>query len=781
MIKDNKSMSLRTKIQLFFLSLLIISSVATLGSVLFATNSNVKIQAEEKLLVGKKVFDRLILEQGNQLLNSARVLIADFGFKTAVTTFDVATIQSALENNSDRIGAEIMMLAGLDGELIAVSSNEPVAHSVIPPQILLSESNQSIKTPSSIAMIDGRIFQLVNLPVKAPVTVARAVIGKSVDQAFARQLAALTGLEVRFFGQTNTGSIVRVSTLEGDELSTEDMDGPDQNTTLAFNNEHEYLSLKTSLTASEDYQVDAILYASLDEAYARYEMLKQQILVIAGITLFLSLLATIMISRNITGPIANLVASANLISTGNYHGVISSESSDSEEIRALTQSLQIMQHGIAEREGLLLTQAFRDSLTGIGNRLFLMDILSQLINDADTLNFALLRIDITDFKQINDTFGYQASDALVKEFSQRLVNFSLDEDWVARLSAGRFTLIVPQLVESNISQYIDSLIAVIAPPFLVAEVSLQVEILAGVSLFPDYGNEAEKLLRRAEIAIDLARIEHQPFSIYQQGQDESHLRKIALVRDLKTAIEENLLQLHYQPKLDLSCGRVNQVEALLRWTHHDLGFISPEEFVALAEQSGLMPALTDWVLKSVFDQASRWQQMKLDIAIAVNLSVYDIVEFFPAQMETRLKSSGLSSDRIILEITEGAVMANPELAIQVLLKLRNLGFKLSIDDYGTGYSSLAKLKTLPVDELKIDKAFVMQLNEDRDDQVIVESTIELAHNINLTVVAEGVENEESYQLLEQWGCDKLQGYFISRPLAVAQFETWLHDYESQNL
>ncbi|MFT5599114.1 MAG: putative signal transduction protein with EAL and GGDEF domain [Chitinophagales bacterium] len=243
----------------------------------------------------------------------------------------------------------------------------------------------------------------------------------------------------------------------------------------------------------------------------------------------------------------------------------------------------------------------------------------------------------------------------------------------------------------------DSLIAVIAPPFLVAEVSLQVDIVAGVSLFPDYGNEAEKLLRRAEIAIDLARIEHQPFSIYQQGQDESHLRKIALVRDLKAAIEENLLQLHYQPKLDLSCGRVNQVEALLRWTHHDLGFISPEEFVALAEHSGLMPALTDWVLKSVFDQASRWQQMKLDIAIAVSLSAYDIVEQFPALMETMLKSSGLSSDRIILEITEGAVMENPELAIQVLHKLRNLGLKLSIDDYGTGYSSLTKLKTLPVD------------------------------------------------------------------------------------
>jgi hypothetical protein len=187
-------------------------------------------------------------------------LIADFGFKTAVTAFDVATIQPALENNSVRIGAEIMLLADLDGELIAASSNKPVAHTGFPPQILLSESNQSINAPSSIAMIDGQIFQLVNLPVKAPVTVARAVSGQSVDQAF------------------------------------------------AFNKVHEYLSLKTSLTATADYQVDAILFASLDEAYARYAMLKEQILVIAGITLFLSLLATIMISRNITRPIANLVA-----------------------------------------------------------------------------------------------------------------------------------------------------------------------------------------------------------------------------------------------------------------------------------------------------------------------------------------------------------------------------------------------------------------------------------------------------------------------------------------
>ena len=774
-------MSLRTKIQLFFLSLLIVSSLATLGAVLFATNSNVKIQAEERLLVGKKVFERLIQERGNQLLSSAQVLIADFGFKSAVTSFDTATIQSALENNSERIGAEIMMLADLDGELIAVASTEAVSVSGIPFQILLAESDQSTETPSSIAMIDGRIFQLVNLPVKAPVTVARAIIGKPVDQVFASQLANLTGLEVRFSGLTRSGTLVKVSTLAAGELTYQDMDGVGQNTLLASNNKHEYLALRTSLTESSDYMVDAILYASLDRAYARYEKLKQQILLIAGIALFTSLLATIMISRNITRPIANLVRSANLISTGNYNEEINSDSGGGEEILALTQSLQIMQLGIAEREERLLTQAFRDSLTGLGNRLFLIDALSHLINDNEASEFALLRIDISNFKQISDTFGYQASDSLVEAFSRRLIKFSQNEDRVARLSVGRFTMIVPKLKESEVADYTDSLVTVIGPTFMVAEVSLQIDIVIGVSLFPDHGDEAEKLLRRAEIAVDLARIEHQPFGIYQQGQDENHLRKIALVRDLKIAIEKNLLQLHYQPKLDLSCGQVNQVEALLRWTHHDIGFISPEEFVGLAEQSGLMPALTDWVLKTAFDQARRWQQMKLDIAVAINLSAYDIVEQFPAQMELMLKGSGLSSDRIILEITESAVMGNPELAIKVLQQLRNLGFKLSIDDYGTGYSSLAKLKTLPVDELKIDKSFVMLLNQDRNDQIIVESTIELAHNIGLTVVAEGVENIESFQLLEQWGCDRLQGYYISRPVPAEQFETWLIDFESKNL
>ncbi len=775
------NISLRNKILLLFLGLLIISAVATIGSVLLATNNNVALQAKEKLAVGQRVFERLIIERGNQLFDSAAVLVADFGFKQAVTSSDTPTIQSALENNGNRIGADLMLLLTMDGKLLAASGDvrEPLKQFHFRPLLLEAEQQGGLST---IVLLGDRIYQLVMLPVQAPITVAWAVIGMHIDQKFADQLGELTNLDVTFWGSSSAGTAAEVSTLSNAAMmqggSAESAAGPSASIYSTIEGDsHSYLTLPVELAQAADYRVEALLSSSLSAAYARFSPLKLQMLVISSITLLLSVIGAYFISRNVTRPIGSLVEAARRISAGDYQQPVALQNA-SDEIGVLSNSFHLMQEGIAQREQQLSFLAYHDGLTAIANRIMLAQQLAGFLLSPETKQLAVLRLNINQFKQVNDTFGYEVGDTLLKSLAAVLVGYTGDNNLVARLSADEFALLLPDADEHKALSCAAELQQSIRRPQAIGDVNLTVSVTVGAALFPEHGDQSEQLLRRADIALDSAQDRQLSYACYQQGQDESHLRRIALVSELKIALEQDHLQIFFQPKVDLQLGRVTQVEALLRWIHRDYGFVSPEEFILLAEQSGLMPRLTNWVLKTVFLQAYRWQQLGIDVAIAINLSAYDLVEGFPARVETLLQTIGIESDRIILEITESAVMENPETAIQVLEQLRELGFKLSIDDYGTGYSSLAQLKNMPVDELKIDKSFVMKLEEDQSDQVIVKSTIELAHNIGLTVVAEGVETLGAYHLLEKWGCDKLQGYYISRPLPCPDFEEWLAGYES---
>lgn len=778
--------SLRNKILLLFLSLLVVSAVATIGAVLLATNNNVEIQAEEKLSVGQRVFEQLIVERGNQLFDSAAVLVADFGFKEAVTSNDTATIQSALENNSARINADLMILLALDGQLITQANSDTLTPDEdkgrkLTFSALLAQAEQEGGL-SSIILLNGRIYQLVMLPVEAPAPVAWTIIGTHIDTDFAKQLKELTNLDVTFWGKSDIGASADVSTLTDTSMmhNSDSIDADLMYLTIEDRSQS-YLTLPVSLANTQHYQVEALLSTSLTEAYARFSPLKLQMLLIASVTLLISVIAAYIISGNVTRPIATLAALARRISTGDYQGSIANGHSGGEEIDVLSDSFQAMQQGIAEREEQLSFLAFHDGLTGAANRTLLTQQLEQLLESPDTREISVLRLNINQFKRVNDTFGYDVGDSVLKSLTAIMQTYTGDINLTARLSADEFAVLLPGTAEDQVLPLVEQLQESIQQPLAIPNIEMKVAVSIGIALYPEHGDQAEQLLRRAEIALNSAQDQKLPYDCYQLGQDESHLRRLALVSELKLALECNQLQIYYQPKVNLRLGRVTQAEALLRWIHQDYGFVSPEEFIGLAEQSGLMPALTNWVLQTVFAQAQTWQKQGTDVAIAVNLSAYDLVDDFPFSVEALLNSTGLKSDRIILEITESAVMQNPEVAIKVLHRLRGLGFQLSIDDYGTGYSSLAQLKNMPIDELKIDKSFVMQLDSDEDDKVIVKSTIEMAHNIGLTVVAEGVETLEAYQLLNQWGCDKLQGYYISRPVPPDDFDTWLAEYESQAL
>jgi diguanylate cyclase (GGDEF)-like protein len=762
-------MSLRNRIVLFFLGLLIVSTVATIGTVLLATNNSVKAQAQEKLNVGKNVFEQLLYERESQLLSAAKVLVADFGFKGAISSNEKTTIKSALINNRVRINADLMFIITLDNQVISSNADYQGGFDLFKDLLLSAQTNNGI---TGTILIADNIFKFVMLPVKAPITVAWAIIATKVDKEFALQLKGLTNLDVVFNATDNLGRQLIVSTVE-------DIDTGNKSQTIEkmlSNHNEQYLTLPVTLADSAAFKINAYLNTSLKASYLIFYPLKIQIILIACITLILSIISAFFIARRITTPIIKLAKITQEISSGNYLEKIESDHS-SYELSKLSEHFSIMQKEISLREEKLIFLAYNDDLTGIANRSFIIKQISDSIKDQPNKDLAIVRISIDSLKETNDTFGYDIGDGLLISFSKVLVSYAHQYHYLARISESEFIIVFNHLNENKITDKIINLQTILQNPLLFNDLRLKTRVIMGASFYPKQGNEAEQLLRRSEIALNQAKTLNSDYSAYKKGQDEHHLRQIELINRLGIALETELLNIHYQAKVDTKKNKITQAEALLRWKDSKYGFVSPEEFITLAEQTGLMPTLTHWVLNKVFFQAKIWKKKGIDLTIAINLSAYDLVDEFPDVVSKLLETHNLTADLIMFEITETAFIHNPDEAIKVLHKLKKLGFSLSIDDYGTGYSSLSQLKKMPVDELKIDKSFILKLEHEKYDQAIVQSTIELAHNIGLSVVAEGVETLESFSMLKKWNCNKIQGYYISRPISAEDFETWIKDYK----
>lgn len=779
--------SLRNKILILFLSLIVISSITTIVSVLFATNHSVEEQAQDKLKVGLKVFEQLMDIRANQLFESAEVLTADFGFKAAVLDKDEQTLISVLENHGARIDADLMMLASLEGDLLASTDTITQAKRAFPFSDLLSEAQKEGGLMKTV-MLNGKAYQMLMLQINAPVPVAWAVIGFLIDRNLANQLKELTTLDVSFFGIYRDEQTLNVSTLDDiiqtDAITQTMTQDPWQRVTW---NKQQYLALLTPLVDGGYYQVNAVLSTSLDEAYARFSPLKVQILTISGVALLVSIVMGFVIARNITRPVNSLVNAAQRISSGNYSERIATHDVQQDfkrnEIGKLAASFDHMQREIADREEKILHQVYHDTLTGLANRMAAQQQTESLIRHYDQTNrkFALLSINLQKFKLVNDTFGYETGDQLLQAFAQSLQTLALEELKPARLGADEFLLILPNIEEYVLYKRLTEIQSQLNTSYSISSLNIPVTTNIGVALYPAHGTLTDQLLRRADIALNQAKTKNQDIGIYEPGSDEKHLNQIRLVNDLKVALTEDQLTMFYQPKVDLHQKRVTQVEALIRWFHPELGFIAPDEFIGLAEQSGLMPALSRWVIRHVLHDAVDWQSKGVDLAMAVNISAYDLAhDDLPDYVMRLLRELNLPSKYLIIEMTESAVMQDSNQALSILNQFKNEGIKLAIDDYGTGYSSLSQMKSLPVDELKIDMSFVLNLNESKEDQAIVQSTIEMGHNLGLTVVAEGVENRESWSLLERYGCDKLQGYYISKPQNAQNFLQWFKEYNVNN-
>ena len=441
------------------------------------------------------------------------------------------------------------------------------------------------------------------------------------------------------------------------------------------------------------------------------------------------------------------------------------------------QGLIINARDITERiamEQKLRYQMLHDVLTNLPNRMHLLECLEQNIQEQRLRELSLLVLNLNRFKDINDTFGHQQGDALLQEVSKRLTMTLLPPCTVARIGGDEFALVLPETGEKEMHRTVSMLHSALEKPFLIEGHPVQLDASIGGVLYPAHGKEPASLLRKANLAMYTAKQTHQVFTCYETSFEQNTAERLDLIRDLHHAIATDEFLLYYQPKVEMITGHVRSVEALIRWQHPTRGLIPPHRFIPLAEQTGLITTLTHMVMETALRQCAEWLQANIHLEVAINLSMWDLRDPFLAGTICQLLAQyAIPASHLCIELTESSAMDNPDNTIAVLKQLASAGIRSSIDDFGTGYSSLAYLKHLVVHELKIDRSFVQHITEVETDRTIVQSTVAMAHKLGLQVVAEGVEDIEAFNLLRNMGCEKAQGYFISRPLPAQALQSWL--------
>lgn len=420
-------------------------------------------------------------------------------------------------------------------------------------------------------------------------------------------------------------------------------------------------------------------------------------------------------------------------------------------------------------------QATHDSLTGLPNRVLLNQRLAQAIKSADTggRSVSLVMMDLDRFKEINDTLGHDVGDRLLQAVGERLQKVLWGSDTVVRLGGDEFALLLPLADSSHTAQVIGKVLLALSETFTIKGLNLELDASLGIAVYPEDSKSAVELISHADVAMYQAKQRGERHMRYDAGQDPHSLARLTLMGDLRHATDRGEVSLYYQPKIDVRSQQVVGVEALLRWRHPQHGMVPPDSFIAHAEQTGIIKPLTYWILNEAIRQRAEWNAAGIALPVSVNLSarvVQDVL--LPGQVAGLLERHGVRADQLELEITETAIMNDPLRAMQVLGELDTMGVRLSIDDFGTGYTSLAQLKKLPVDEVKIDRSFVLNMLRDANDTMIVRSIIDLAHNMNRVVVAEGVESRKILDALADLQCDVVQGYFYSKPLPAAEFCLW---------
>jgi diguanylate cyclase (GGDEF)-like protein len=767
---------LRTRIIVFFVALLALVQVAALGFVNAANSRNAHAKVAEELNVGERVFAHLLTQNAEKLGQAARVLAADFPFREAIATHDVGTLASALSNHGARIGADAMLFVDLDGMVLADTLRPGRASRRFEYPALIAPDPAG-GANAGMHIIDGRALQLVSVPVRAPLPIGWVVVGFAVDDALARDLRQLTSLEVSFFAHQQGLWQVLASTLEpagqGDlrRGMTDWLRGAAMQAISIGGVEHQARVIPIG-----DTRIVAVLHRSLADALAAFDRLRATLFVLAALSVLFSIVGSIAIALNITRPLIELAKSAEQIEQGDYSHAVTLKRAD--EIGVLASSLNHMRSGIADREQRILKLAYEDPLTDLANRSKFSDLLAHAIARAasDGRGLSILVMDLDRFKYVNDTLGHGVGDHVLRQVGERLLRAVVSAECVARLGGDEFAILMHRRGHDDLSSVARGIISALETPFLYEGQPLDIGTSIGIAHFPEHGRDAQTLVRNADIAMYVAKRNKAGYAIYDPNYDSSQQEHLSLLGELRRAVEQNELRLYYQPKVPLTSANVSSVEALLRWEHPERGLMAPATFVPFAEHTGYIKVLTRWVLRESIRQCGEWLRAGLRLQISVNISARDLMNReLPDLVSELLAEHAVPANLLCLEITESGFMDDPAHAQKVLDRLAALGLQLSIDDYGTGYSSLSYIMRLPVQELKIDRSFISRMVGNEEVSTIVRSTIELGHNLGLKVVAEGVEDADGWQMLQNLGCDDAQGFFMAPPLSPSDLQRWMKE------
>ncbi len=773
-----------TKVTLVIVGLLSVTLITISLAAMYAIDSNLKARVQRELDTGARVFLQSLATRTSVLQDKVEVLAKDFAFRRAMATGDQATVESALANHGQRAGAGAVMWLDQDGRLRASTHHDASGSPPFPfPVLLDAAANQSA---TGVINLSEGLFQVVLVSIRVPHHIGWILMGFPINDELAQEQKNLTQMDISWLYSNKRDNLeILSSTLSaGDRAMLSNRTLPqlqEAHVEGILNLEQRYVTRLQELDGAGAEGARALLQISLDEAYAAYRELQWQLALIALLALLVSGVSALFLARSVSRPLEKLRAASARIASGNYSVEVEINSGD--ELQLLANTFNSMQRDLSDREERIVYQSQHDLLTGLPNRTVMLDRVETAIARARRENkaAALIAFNIRRFKEINDTMGQNAGDQVLRISAERLRSSLRATDTVLRLGSDDFLVVLEAGDAESLRIVGSNLIAKLSQRMEIDELQIRVNYMGGAAFFPEHGDNVEDLLRRTDIALNMAREHHESLHVYNNGEDEQHLRRVQIIADLPDAINKAVMFMVYQPKVSMVDRRASHVEALVRWIHPEFGFIPPDEFVTLAEQSGNVKILTHFVIRTVICQLRAWQDAGLHANIAVNLSALDLLDHsLPDVVQAYLNTYKVHPECLTFEITESALMQDPELAIRVLNMLKKNSIRLSIDDFGTGYSSLSQLKRLPVDELKIDKSFILHIEPNTDDAAIVRSTIELGHNLGLKVIAEGVENEEAWELLDSFGCDFVQGYLISKPMKPDDFTSWWKEHSAQH-
>ncbi len=767
-----KQFGFRHRILLLAVALVVATQLIVLFPVLDVIKRDSATQADRTVGLAGVLFDEYMHNRAEQLGKNANVLVADYGIKQAVASGDDATIRSALHNHASRVDATVAALLDPDGKVVVSSTADERQVPGLPsvPFATLEEG-----TRYRVISIGGVPYQTVTVPLRAPVTIAWVMLGFPIDDALATHLQSLTELDISFVSVAGAAKRVLSSTLP-DALRSKAIAGLDPARSGAQRTgagEEARVSLLRPFAENSD-DVYVAMQLSESMATASYRRVRNFLFAITGISLLIAITGSFWLAKTVTRPVHDLAEAARRMREGVYNEPIDIRTAD--EFGELAGSFNAMQEAIADRERRIVHQAHHDSLSGLPNRELVVSMLRDAIQRYETL--AVVSLGLDRFNGIVSSLGHRAGDEIIKLAAAALRTRVGDTGVLGHLSGHEFLIALPGRDARDAVEWIEFQADALRAGVRASNANISLQVTGGVACYPEHSEDAAELCRRASSARSEALARHETAAVYRLGQEDRALQQMRIVGDFPHALRDNELRLYFQPKLDLASGEIYGAEALVRWQHPELGLLFPDSFIEAVEQAGSIAHLTRWVLREAVARCAAWRNQGVTLGVAVNISVDDLTdEYLPYYLLELTQKNQLAPHMLTLEVTESAIMHNVQKSLAVVNCIHELGFRLAIDDFGTGHSALSQLRRLPVDELKIDKSFVMRGGDAKDD-AILRATIDLGHQLGLRVVAEGVEDDAAMARLAALGCRHLQGYGIGKPIPHEQFLPWLSQRRS---